>query len=137
MKKWLSNNFLDRCGMTVSGLCGIHCAALVLISVLQPISTWLGQMHETLHAFEMGMVISATVFAALALVSGFRHHGHGKPVLLGCAGLFLLWSVAGTELHEYWWAPFLTASGGIALIISHRWNIKCRCAHQSAPVLSP
>lgn len=133
MKKWISSNFLDRCGITVSGLCGVHCVALGAIALLQPFSTWAGQHLEVLHWAEFGMVIAATLFAGIALVSGFRHHGHAKPVALGLLALTLLWAVVATPLHELTGAPLLTLLGGIGLIVAHRWNIKCRCAHKAMP----
>lgn len=129
MKKIISSNVLDRCGIIVSGLCGVHCIGLVALSVFQPLATWGGQRSATLHMAELGLIMAATVFAAIALVSGYRHHGHAKPVSLGMMGLAALWVVSTTSIHENQWAPLLTALAGLSLILSHKWNIKCRCAH--------
>ena len=133
MKKLMSSNVLDRCGITVSGLCGVHCVALVALSIFQPVATWGGQRSATLHMVELILISAATAFAAIALVSGYRHHGHTKPVSLGVIGLATLWGVATTTIHENQWAPLLTALGGMSLILSHKWNIKCRCVHSVKP----
>jgi hypothetical protein len=128
----LPSDFLDRCGVTVSGLCGIHCVALVALAVFQPIATWGGQHGAFFHALEISLILAATGLAAIALVSGYRHHGHAKPVSIGVVGLLTLWAVSTTALHDYAYAPLFTALGGLMLVVAHKWNIKCRCAHAVA-----
>lgn len=122
------SSFFDRCGMTVSGLCGVHCTALVLVSIFQPAVSWLAGIQSWLRPLEMGLALIAGVLAVVAFLSGYRHHGHLRPVLLGATGLSFIFVSVFTPLHDFAWASILTALGGVALIVGHRWNIKCRCA---------
>lgn len=123
------NSFFDKCGITVSGLCGVHCFALVAIALSQPFAVIAAQALPWLRPLEVCLAIAAGVFGVIAFVSGYRHHGHAKPVALGAAGLALLWSSIAPPLHDMAAAPLATFAGGMLLIIGHRWNIRCRCAH--------
>ena len=126
------SQIFDKCGMTVSGLCGVHCFALVALSLIQPVVVAGAQALAWLRPLEILMVLAAAVFALIAFVSGYRHHGHAKPVALGTLGLMLLATSIATSIHDQPWAPVITFLGGMALIVGHRWNIRCRCRHAQA-----
>ena len=126
------SDFFDKCGITVSSLCGIHCSALVVLSLAQPLVVAGTQHAPWLRSLELALAALAIVFALLSFVSGYRHHGHAKPVALGAIGLGLVVAAIATSIHETPWAPVVTFLGGAALIIGHRWNIRCRCSHAQA-----
>lgn len=131
------SNFLDRCGITVSGLCGVHCVALVVIAVFQPAVSWIASAEAWLRPLEVSFAMMAAILAGFAFLSGYRHHGHLKPVLLGATGLSFIFVSVFTHLHDQAWTAALTALGGIFLIIGHRWNIQCRCSHQPDATKAP
>ena len=123
------NHWTDRLGMTVSGLCGVHCMGLVALSLLQPILNISSQHWHFLEPLEWTMASLAIVFAILGFGGGFRHHGHKGPVLLGGSGLALIWLGLLGPWHEQSLAVLFPLIGGTFLIFGHRWNIRCKCSH--------
>ena len=83
------SRLFDRVGMTLSGLCLVHCVATtVFVALLSAAGGWL--VSPLVH--EIGLFI-AIGFGAIALWKGIIEHGYLQPAAFGGLGLVAL--VAG------------------------------------------
>ena len=74
---------LDRLGITLSGLCLVHClASAVLLGLLSAAGSFLG--NPLIH--EIGLSL-AMILGALALGRGVVDHGFMMPSAVGALGL--------------------------------------------------
>lgn len=117
----------DRAGITVSLLCGIHCAVLAWALTAMPL-VWFSQRLWGIPLvwyarLELALVILAALFAAVGLGLGWlRHRGYG-PGVLGLVGIVLLSTVLVIEWHaSRWLGPGLVLGGGLLLVVAHVWN---------------
>ncbi len=77
---------LDRLGITLSGLCAVHCLlGLVLVSVLGLGSEAL--LSPSIHRYGLAL---AVLIGAVTLGLGALRHGKRMPLLIGCAGLAMM-----------------------------------------------
>ena len=114
----------DGLAIGISAACLVHCLGLPLLFAVLPA---LSAAFDIPEAFHVAMFASAVPVSAIALNSGFRHHGALLPVLFGAIGLALLGAgaLAGQpELIE----TGLTVAGGLALAGAHWQNWRLRRA---------
>jgi hypothetical protein len=127
---------LDRIGMTVSGLCGIHCALLPLVFVALP------SLQAALYAFrdpkhdlaqrliglgrwEWLVVCTAIGIAAASMVVGyFRHHRPAPVMVATCGATLLIAAIWGPGAHDLLLHTGFAVSGGTALCIAHLLNLR-------------
>lgn len=113
----------DRLGISVSGICLVHCLLLpVVISVL-PIWTSAQQVHGWLHPVFAALLVPTTI---LALIIGFRRHHSHVVVGLMVVGLLLVVGAAIPAFHNPGIAfeTVLTMTGSAFLISGHVLNWK-------------
>lgn len=76
----------DGLGLSIAGLCLLHCiATTILLAVLASASGLL--LDPIIH--EIGLVL-AIILGVLALGKGFREHGLFLPATIGTAGIFTM-----------------------------------------------
>lgn len=115
----------DRIGMSLSGICVIHCLALPVLVSLMPLWTAASVLHDWLHPIFAVLLIPTTILAGLA---GYRRHRRlSVPVLLAM-GLGII-VVAAIVFHEEWGSVreiAFTTVGSIVLIAGHLLNWRYR-----------
>jgi len=117
---------IDKIGISLSGLCAIHCLVTPLLLLFIP--AWGSYFqHEFVH------IIFFLIVSPLALVSFYRvlkKHRNRVPLILGIIGsgvLLLSFFEAG---HNHSGVHFLSVVGSIFLISGHYISLKkCRCGH--------
>jgi hypothetical protein len=115
----------DRWGITASTLCALHCLLMPVAALAMPAIA----AHE--GATHVGLAVAVVLFALLAFVPGMRMHGKLRVVLLGLAGLALIWTTLLMEnaLGELL-RDGLTLAGGLMMVAAHGLNVVLcrRCA---------
>ena len=113
-KKWR----WDGLGLSVAGLCLLHClATTVLLAVLASASGLL--LNPVIH--EAGLLL-AIVLGILALGKGFRDHGLFMPATIGALGVGMMGG-ALTLPHggmEIVWTVMGVIFLGIGHLLNHR-----------------
>src|ERR1700744_3463339 len=92
---------VDQIGMWTSGLCVIHC---LLTPVLLSLSVvWVHFLPSEEHTHRTLAVVIAAL-GALALLNGYRTHGHHRILLLMMIGLVFIFGGAywGDALPHHW-----------------------------------
>lgn len=120
MGKWTQgeSRLFDRIGMTISGLCLVHCVATtVMVALLSAAGGWL--VSPLVH--EIGLVI-AIGFGAMALWKGIIEHGYLQPSAFGGLGLGMM---AGALTMPHGDAEILYTVIGVSLLaLGHDLNIR-------------
>ena len=122
--------FWDRIGISLSGLCMVHCMVMPVVLAAVPLWSMADTLHDWLHPV---LLILLVPISAIALGST-----RGKPqaksirVLLG-VGLFIiaLASFLGHEAVNPFVETTFTLLGSSLLITGHRRNERIcrRCVH--------
>jgi len=123
---------LDKCAVTASALCAVHCLCLPLLLGVFPAlgATLLGE--ETFHIMMLWVVIP---FSLVALTMGCRKHKNWLIALQGVAGLILLILAAAFGHHVLGETGerILTLCGAALIAAGHLQNFAlCRrvaCDH--------
>ncbi len=112
------SRLLDRIGMTISGLCLVHCVATtVIVALLSAAGGWL--VNPLVH--EVGLVI-AIGFGAIALWRGITEHGYLQPSAFGGFGLGMM---AGALTMPHSDSEMLYTIIGVSLLaLGHDLNIR-------------
>ena len=109
---------LDRVGITLSGLCLIHClAGLLLVTVLGVGGNWL--LAPEIHRVGLAFAIVVGVFT---IGLGVFRHGRMGPMVLGTLGLALM--TAGLFVEHGAQEMVFTVSGVILLACGHILNLR-------------
>ena len=109
---------LDRVGITLSGLCLIHClAGLLLVTVLGVGGNWL--LAPEIHRVGLAFAIVVGVFT---IGLGVFRHGRMGPMVLGTLGLALMTAGLFVELGAQ--EMVFTVSGVILLACGHILNLR-------------
>jgi cation transport ATPase len=116
----------DKLGVTLSGLCAIHCLATPLLALSAP---FLGEIFEQpwVHLMMALFVVPVGVFA---FYRGYHHHKKKYIVALGLIGLVLIGiglasPILEISMYEH---DVFTISGSALLIVSHILNRRaCLC----------
>lgn len=116
----------DWAGITLSGLCIVHCVAVPLLFLFVPM--WGREFipaEDKTHAFLLAFILG---LAGMAFVSGYRVHGQKRPVIWMAAGMSLVIYAsffAHTQLGHFW-EPVVAILGSLALIRAHILNHRCK-----------
>jgi len=117
---------LDSMGLALSGACLLHCVLVTAAVLVAPTaSVWLGATENAVHWL---LVLIALGVSGWAFYSGFKRHGTLTAVLLGAAGLFVMF-VAAAHLFGRAAETFLTLSGAGIVAAAHLLNLRL-CAGQ-------
>lgn len=109
---------LDRVGITLSGLCLIHClAGLLLVTVLGVGGNWL--LAPEIHRVGLAFAIVVGVFT---IGLGVFRHGRMGPMVLGTLGLALM--TTGLFVDHGVQEMVFTVSGVILLASGHILNLR-------------
>jgi hypothetical protein len=123
-KPGLSTSWFDRLGIGVSAFCILQCLALPLLVLFMPIAGAGLLSHEMFHLLLLGVILP---ISALAFGLGFARHRNPRMWVPAGIGLGLLILAVALE-HQHALPPamiaVLTASGGVALILGHRLNMR-------------
>ena len=113
--------FWDKVGMSLSGICAIHCLLVPVIVALIPLWPAFEEFHEYTHLIFF-IAISPAVYLSLR-----RRHQSPKITILLLAGLgviFIAWYF-NQHLGEYGEAG-ITLIGSMLLITGHWLNYKSK-----------
>ena len=113
-----SRDRLDRVGITLSGLCLIHCVAgLMLVTVLGIGGEWL--LAPEIH--RIGLALAIAVGLVTIGLGAFRH-GKLGPLVLAAIGLMLMGGALAVDhgVEE----AVLTIGGVVLLAIAHILNLR-------------
>ena len=126
MDRSKSNDVLDRSAIALSGLCLLHCLALPFALLLGPwLGSWLIESETQAHWVLLGIAVPVS---AVALWRGYRRSHNAGTVMLGSAGLLLMFLGVSHLLGESLEVP-LTVIGVSAVLIAHVRNILGHDAH--------
>jgi hypothetical protein len=114
----LREGWLDRLGITLSGLCLVHClASAVFLALLASAG---GALLDP-HFHEVGMVL-ATALGAVSLGRGIFDHGFMMPAAVGGFGLGMM---AGTLTLPHGGMEIVyTILGVSVLALGHDLNMR-------------
>ena len=118
------NKIWDKIGISVSGLCLLHCLATPIVLILFPATSFSWLENEIIHQVFAIMVILAAVMA----ITPHRNTGRNKDIIvMALMGVFFILS-AMFLLHDHGalYEILITAIGSMLLITAHYKNLKIR-----------
>lgn len=130
--------WLDRLGAGISLGCGLHCAGLTAILMLNP-ALWMqlarqGNALRWLFWLEIGLLASAVLLAVAAFALGWRRHRHLMPILLAIPGLTALLLGVLSGLHDLRFiGSGLAIAGGVLMILAHWLNSRACASRGDTP----
>ena len=135
---WTAASVWDRIGISLSGLCAIHCVLTPLLLIALPFSPLIGALHDWLHPVLIVLIVPIVALA-------YRHTpaGPDRRVIVGffAAGLVTITTAwLSHDLIGAWGEASLTLAGSLLLITGHWKNARChhRCDEcTSAPAHAP
>ena len=116
---WLSlRDRMDRVGITLSGLCLLHCVAgLLLVTGLGIGGQWL--LAPVIHRIGLALAIAVGL---LTIGVGVLRHGQLPPLIVGTIGLLLMGG--GLFVEHGMEEAVLTISGVVLLAVAHILNLR-------------
>lgn len=109
---------LDRVGITLSGLCLVHCLlGLVLVAVLGIGGEWL--LAPVIHRAGLALAIAIGI---VTIGLGVTRHGRLGPLVLAAAGLSLM--AGGLFVEHGAKEAALTIVGVVLLASAHILNLR-------------
>ena len=109
---------LDRVGISLAGLCLLHCiATITLVSALGIGGHFL--LSPAIHTIGLAL---ATMVAAFAIGWGAFRHGTKWPFVIAFMGLFLMGAALGVP--HGWKEATLTIVGVVLVTIGHVLNLR-------------
>ena len=127
--------FWDRVGISLSGICVVHCLLLPVALAALPLCPLLETAHAWLHPV-FAVLLLPTTLAAMA--HGYRRHGRKDVAALLGAGLVLILGAGflGHDMPGAFTETTLTVFGSVLLITGHwrnwRTNAACRLPASTA-----
>ena len=116
----------DRWGMCASASCVVHCVVTPFAALALP------AMAANEGATHGVLAVAVALFALLAFVPGMRTHGKRRVLILGLAGVALIWTalLLPEDLVADALRDALTVTGGLAMVAAHVFNVMLcrRCA---------
>lgn len=111
---------IDRFGAFLGFACAVHCVSMPLVISVLP-TLGLGFLAD--HAFDLTIVIIATIFATFAARSGWRTHRDRRVVagFVGAIALLFLGIALGEESMA---GRVPSILGGVALAVTHLANLR-------------
>lgn len=124
LKSERSTAILDNCGIGISLLCSIHCAAMPILILTSAIAGW----HlETLERLESPLFLLAAVIGSFSVVYAYLQKRRSLPMLLLLIGLSMI--LLGGMIKIEWLEPVLRVSGSVFIIFAHIQNKKTQKQH--------
>ncbi len=120
---------LDRFAIALSGLCLVHCMAVPVALFMGPLlGGWLAESETTVHWVLLALAVPST---ALALGSGYSKHRNSLTVVLGAAGLAIMFAGVA-HLFGRTAEVVLTTIGVTLLLVAHVRNMLHLSGHGPA-----
>ncbi|MDH5580887.1 MAG: MerC domain-containing protein [Bdellovibrionales bacterium] len=115
------HNEIDKIGISLSGLCAIHCLITPLILIFMP--AWANFFkHEYIHIL---FFLTVSPLALISFYRVFKEHEDRVPLGLGILGSLVLLLSFVEHDHDI---HFLSILGSILLMSGHFLSLKkCRC----------
>jgi hypothetical protein len=118
----------DRIAIALSAICIVHCLAVPLLVALLPIAAVSFGNNQHFHEVMLWLVVPTSL---VGFGMGLRVHRQIGIVLLGAAGVIVLWIVA-IHGHETWRADVeavVSVAGSLVLGGAHWMNFRAvrRC----------
>jgi hypothetical protein len=117
----------DAVGVMLSAACLMHCLLTPVLLASLP-ALGMSFAHGGFHAIFALLVLGA---AALALVPGYRMHGHRSVLVLGVLGTLGVGS--GAMLEHGALETGLTVAGSLLLVLGHAINLRFSRPHTHGP----
>ena len=128
---------LDRIGVTVSGLCAVHCAAVPLVFALPALQWGLHSFHSSWHAPAIwllrlsaweGVLVCLAMTVAVAAVLPGTVRGERASAFLAvlCGGALLGAAAWGPARHDPLWHALLAVAGVVVLATVHWQHLRAR-----------
>ena len=119
----------DKSTIGLSLLCTMHCLALPLALALIPSIAGLPLADEMFHYWMLAAVLP---ISAYALTMGCKKHQRYRLLMIGGAGLCILFfaAYAGHDVFGEIGEKALTVLGATILALGHLWNYRL-CQQQS------
>ncbi|MBT1450195.1 MerC family mercury resistance protein [Glaciecola sp. XM2] len=115
----INNRVLDKMGVWVSAMCGIHCLILPILLPALPIiaSTFVAQ-----DWFERSILTISIIIGFAALFIGFRqYHRQLYPMYSLGLGAVIYWN---KDIFGHDYEPFTVAAGALFIIAAHLINLR-------------
>ncbi|MEM1127839.1 MAG: MerC domain-containing protein [Bacteroidota bacterium] len=119
----------DRLGLSLSGLCMVHCLLFPMLLAVLPLWPVLEGTHEALHIIFAVLLVPLTLAAA---ITGYRRHRSRFVLALLGAGMVFVTLVAVLGHHGLS-APvetMVTVGGSVLLLVGHWQNWRRSTAQQ-------
>jgi hypothetical protein len=115
-----SSSGLDRFAVVLSGLCLLHCLAVPFAILLGPmLGQWLTHSETEVHWLLLALALP---ISAVALSRGYSRHHSPLTLVLGAAGLALMFIGVSHVIGEDW-EIILTVAGVSSLLLAHIRNM--------------
>jgi hypothetical protein len=124
--------WLDAAAIGASAACLVHCLMLPLLFAALPAASRLLSLPESFHLAAFAFAVPAS---AIAMGTGYRHHGALLPAGFGAIGLLLIGigALGGLELLL---ETGVTVAGSLLLATGHlgNWRLRARAIRASGHV---
>ncbi|GAB5519886.1 MAG: hypothetical protein RhofKO_21370 [Rhodothermales bacterium] len=129
-----NHTFWDRLGITLSGLCALHCLLTPVLLALLPLWTGLDAIHEWLHLLLVIPIIPVTLVAMRNAVG--PHHSTQVPWYLGLGLVTIIAAIPLASIVGDVGETLITLAGSALLIRGHwlNWRLHkhvCTDAHHT------
>ena len=112
---------LEGIGLSLSGICILHCIATPLLAFTLP--TWGGLLLVSESVFHWILLCLAIPISGFAFWYSSQRHQATGTLILGLIGLFIMF-VGASHLFGHEYEIALTVTGVIAVSIAHMKNLK-------------
>lgn len=115
---------LDKLGISLSGICAVHCFLTPILLLLIP--SLGSQFHqEEIHLF---FFLFVAPVAAFSFWRTYKAHGNAKPLILGGLGLLVLsLPLISESFHNI--GHYISLVGSAFMILAHLQSLRCKCHH--------
>ena len=119
-------NLADRCAITLSTLCVVHCSLLPIILIALPTLSSLAYISD--ERFHIGLLFAVIPISACAIAFGYAHHRSWPIVFIASIGITILVLVAmfGHAVFGELGEVILSVVGSAFVAFGHVKNLRCR-----------
>jgi hypothetical protein len=115
---------VDKLGISLSGICAVHCFLTPVLLLLIP--SWGSHFHqEEIHWF---FFLFVAPVATYSFWRTYQAHKNIKPLILGCLGLIILSLPIFVE-HFHNIGHVISLIGSALMILAHLQSLRCQCHH--------